>query len=123
MANFSKSVQVEVLDGKLLNEATLEVSVSKLVQLHIDADCGLLGDPEVNIYRTIKLQDGCEMDDHCYFYGSTCDTLVLPSGEYELEVCLGVAERYQPDGTFNINFIFEELTPEHVTALQLNSTE
>lgn len=124
MAKAIEISNVVGISGQELSTVTdneLSFSVDDLTLLHVRSDDGIMFPITVNVYRKVPLVKGCSVDTICSFYGSTCDTIFLPPGEYEYEFCDEGSAKYTPDGIFDISLILEPVSSQFALAQQLNA--
>lgn len=108
-----EDVEVELDSDKVF-------SIDSLTLFHVQSPCDMANQPIVTFYRKVPVIDGCSVDEFCYYFGSTCDDIFLPPGEYMIDVEVEGA-KYTPDGQFGIVFAFEEVSRDYTLATQLNA--
>lgn len=97
----------------------IEFSTDELTLLHINTG-ELTFSPMVIVHRKVPMVNGCSMKYLCTVYGETCDTMFLPPGEYEIELCDDNGAKYSPDGIFDMSLILEPVSNTYALAEQLN---
>lgn len=108
--------QFEVMDP----DNVLEFSIEELTLVHFLTEDSFLFPLKATFYRKVQLLDGCSFDEICSCFGETCDTIYLPPGKYEVEICDEFSAKYAPDGIFDASLILEPVSQQFVLAEQLN---
>lgn len=119
-----KIIQVGVMDNEfsvVTPEDRLSFAVTELTLVHIRAEDSLPFPPRVIFYRKVPLIAGCSVEKFCSCYGETCDTIYLPPGEYEFEMCDDHGAKYAPNGIFDVSMVLEPVSKEFALAEQLNA--
>lgn len=121
---YEKVIQVGVADkdfSVITPEDELTLNVDELTLVHINVEETLTFNPLFIFYRKVPLIEGCSINKYCSCYGETCDSIYLPPGEYEYEICDNGGSKYSPDGIFDISIIVEPISKEFALAEQLNA--
>lgn len=115
-------IPVTILDENVEVELDTEqiFHVDNLTLFHVQAPCEMANQPIVTFYRRVPVIAGCSVETFCYCFGSTCDEMFLPPGDYNIEVEVEGA-KYTPNGTFDVTFAFEEVDRDYTLATQLNA--
>lgn len=107
-------------NAEVVYDGENNISVPALTLVHIQTPEEMMNNPIVTFYRKVPVIEGCSVDEFCYEFGSTCDEIFLPPGEYEMSIEVEGAH-YSPNGTYNMVLAFEEIDASYQMAVQLNA--
>lgn len=115
------SVQVGILDREfeVVTPDEITFTTDELTLMHVNTG-ELPFSPVVTVYRKVQMVKGCSMKFLCTTYGETCDSLFLPPGMYEVEICDDNGAKYTPDGIYDISLVLEPISSTYALAEQLN---
>ena len=99
----------------------LTFSVDELTLVHVRTEDEFVFPVKAVFYRKVPLIEGCSVDEFCSCYGETCDTLYIPPGKYEVEICDDQSAKYAPDGIYNVSIVLEPVSATFALAEQLNA--
>lgn len=99
----------------------LTFSVDELTLVHVKTEDEFVFPVKAVFYRKVPLIEGCSVDEFCSCYGETCDTLYIPPGKYEVEICDDQSAKYAPDGIYNVSIVLEPVSATFALAEQLNT--
>lgn len=99
----------------------LTFSVDELTLVHVKTEDEFVFPVKAVFYRKVPLIEGCSVDEFCSCYGETCDTLYIPPGKYEVEICDDQSAKYAPDGIYNVSIVLEPVSATFALAEQLNA--
>jgi len=99
----------------------LMFSVDELTLVHVKTEDEFVFPVKAVFYRKVPLIEGCSVDEFCSCYGETCDTLYIPPGKYEVEICDDQSAKYAPDGIYNVSIVLEPVSATFALAEQLNA--
>lgn len=119
-----KQIQIGIFDDQfevMDPDDELTFSVEELTLVHVRTEDEFVFPVNAVIYRKVPLIEGCSVDEFCTCYGETCDTLYIPPGKYEIELCDDNSAKYAPDGVYNVSIILEPVSASFALAEQLNA--
>lgn len=122
---FKRTITVSKENGEVLETKGVEVNLNALTIMYVKPQLGsedlFTFQPTLRVFRMVDVSEGCGKDEECVLFYETCDLVVLPQGRYFITSCFPPVSylKEATDFSFKVDAIFEEVTKDFKTALEL----